>query len=45
MYKALAYTEKNPDLGMRINYMKDFRALKSKNPEAQESLSTWERRI
>lgn len=40
MYKALAYTEETPDLGTGINYMKDFRALKSKHPEAQERLST-----
>lgn len=39
-YKALAYTEKAPDLDIGINYMKDFRALKSKHPEAQERLST-----
>lgn len=35
MYKALAYTA---NLGMGINYMKDFKALKSKHPEAQERL-------
>lgn len=40
MYKALAYTGKKPDLGIRINYMKDFRTLKSKHPEAQERLAT-----
>lgn len=40
MQEALANTERKPDLGMGINYMKDFRALKSKQPGAQERIST-----
>lgn len=39
MHKALANTERKLDLGMGINYIKHFRALKSKDPGAQERIS------
>lgn len=36
MQEALANTERKPNLGTGINYMRDFTALKSKHPGAQE---------
>lgn len=44
MLKALVNTERKPGLGLGINYMKDFRALKSKHPRAQERISDLRRR-
>lgn len=44
MLEALVNTERKPGLGMGINYMKDFRALKSKHPRAQERISDLRRR-
>lgn len=40
MQEATANTERKPDLGMGINYMKGFKALKGKHPGAQERISS-----
>lgn len=44
MLKALVNRKRKPGLGMGIKYMKDFRALKSKHPRAQERISDLRRR-